>query len=164
MRLINLLTQPGGVSEQGKEITFSLRYTSGRVPSTREVTAYMLPLSERDWADVARLTDEALAPTPGQDGATLPPTSNLSRDTEFVIQFLRICLRDPGDLSARLVEDPRDVQALRDGLVGPQYPWFGKQYRALMANEYKDLVTVADADELHAESRDFSAPGRSAPG
>ncbi len=163
MRLINLLTQPGGVSEQGKEITFSLRYLAGRVPSTREVTAYMLPLSERDWADVARLTDEALVPEV-KDGETLPPASNLSRDTEFVIQFLRVCLRDPGDLSARLVEDPRDVQALRDGLVGPQYPQFGKQYRALMASEYKDLVPAADADKLHTEARDFSSSGRSAPG
>lgn len=157
MRLINLLTQPGGVPEQGREVKFSLRYTSGRVPSTREVTAYMLPLSDRDWAEVERLTADALTEGQTADGDPIPPRSNLPRGAEYVIQFLRLCLRDPGDLGARLCDDERDVQALRDGLVGPQHPWFVAEYRKLMASEYPGLVTEKDAAELHKEAADFSA-------
>lgn len=144
MRLTNLLKLPGGVHEQGRAVRFTLRYMDGKIPAQREVEAIMLPVSEVETHRAQVAARDAAA----QDGAQLP------EPLEFVVQFMARALRDPGDLAAHLIEDPRDMQALRDGLVAPQYAQLTAEYRGMMASEYGD-PTAADEADLKREAADF---------
>lgn len=157
MRLINLLKQPGGIHEQGREVRFPLRYLDGKTPATREITAVLLPLSDKDWVAVEQQTVASLE-VPDADGAQ--PRSRLPRDVEFSVQFLRMALRDPGDLGARLIDEERDVEALRDGLIGVQHQWFAEEYRQLLATEYPSLIKQKDVADLHQEAAGFSQGGQ----
>lgn len=142
MRLSNLLHLPGGVHEQGRQITFTLRYTDGGQPHQRKVHALMMPISEMDLRKVEQASQTAEALDPAR---------------EYLVRFLQATLRDPADPAAPLVEDNADLEALRVGLVGLQYGWFGVQYRLMMADQYPDLISQAEVDKLKAEAADFSA-------
>lgn len=128
MKLVNLLKMPGGVHEQGRPIKLTLRYLDGGAPATRQVPAVMLPVSEPDIYKVQR----AAQATAAKEGALLPES------LEYTVRFLQASLRDPGDLSARLIEDENDLQALRVGLVAPQFKSLLEDYKALMRNEYPE--------------------------
>ena len=155
MRLVNLLKQPGGVSEQGREVTLTLRHAGpAGVPTVRELATVMLPISEVEREQVERLARE----TSSKEDAPLPAGS------EAVIRLLQACLRDPGDLSKRLIEDERDLQALRDGLVGVQYQRLLDEYAALIREDYPEVVTKAQEQELEDQARDFSSSDQPARG
>ena len=148
MRLANLLKQPGGVSEQGREVTITLRHAGpAGVPTVREMSVVMLPMSEVEREAAERLAKETAA----QEDAPLPEHS------EAVIRVLQACLRDPGDLSKRLIEDERDLQALRDGLVGVQYQRLLDEYATLIREDYPEVVSKEQEKELEADARDFSS-------
>jgi hypothetical protein len=153
MRLVNLLKLPGGVHEQGRRIKFPLRYLEGRVPATREVEAVMLPLSE---VDIHRVTQAAKAAAAEKD-ASLPES------LEYVCRFLQASLRDPGDMSTRLIEDENDLQALRGGLVGRQYVDLPREYEELLATEYPAAPTDEDEEALRTEAGGFSVEPPSVP-
>ena len=155
MRLAHLLTQPGGVSEQGRYVTLRLRHAGpGGVPQVRDVVAVMLPVSEVEAAQIQRLAEETAA----------KPDAPLPGGSEYVIRLLQASLRDPGDLSKRYVEDETDLRALRAGLIGPQYKRLLDEYRELIATEYPDVVTEEDVRDLENEARDFSSSGQPSPG
>ena len=60
MRLTNLLKQPGGVSEQGREIVLKLRHPGpAGVPTVTDLPAVMLPMSEVERENAERLAREA---------------------------------------------------------------------------------------------------------
>lgn len=152
MRLNNLLQMAGGIHEQGREITFRLRYTGkDGVPQVRDVTGVLFPLSEEE---MQKAQEEADDPK----GRTLPAGE------EFVIRMLAVNLRDPSDLSKRLIEDPRDMALLRAGLVAPQYAWLLAEYRQLIEQEYPDVVTDKDAADLESQARVFSKGDQPGPG
>lgn len=147
MRLANLLKQPGGVSEQGREVTITLRHPGpAGVPTVRELATVMLPISEVELRQAERLAAETAA----RDDAPL------SAAAEALIRLLQASLRDPGDLSKRLIEDETDLQALRNGLVGVQYQRLIDEYNALIAEEYPPVVSKEQEKKLEAEARDFS--------
>lgn len=155
MRLTNMLKQPGGVSEQGHELELRLRYRGAQgVPCTRTVSMVLLPVSEAGVLAAQRAAQEAAS----------KPDARLPEGGEFVLRLLQQSARDPGDLSKPLIEDARDLQALADGLVGPQYSWIASEYRKLIATEYPDLVTKSEADALEEEARAFSDGDQPAPG
>lgn len=155
MRLINLLRNAQGVTEQGREVKIKLRHAGpAGVPTVSEVTAVMMPLSE---VEVAKAAELARTTSEGEN-PPLPPGQ------EAVIRTLQACLRDPGDLSKRLIEDERDLQALRDGLVGVQYQRLIDEYLALMATEYPAVVTQADEKDMERQARDFSESDQPARG
>ncbi len=154
MRLHNLLAQPGGVAEQGREITLRLRVRGpGGVPTQRDLTVVLLPLSEVQMRRAAELARETAA----QPGA-------LPEGSELVIRVLQQSLRDPGDLGRPLVEDERDLAALRDGLVGVQYERLLQEYRALIDSEYPEHVSAADERDLAQQARDFLRGAQPSPG
>lgn len=142
MRLSNLLHLPGGVHEQGRAITFTLRYSEAGVPMQRKVHALMMPVAEPDIRKIEIASKTA---------------ETLDADREYLVRFLQASLRDPADPAALLVEDNADLEALRQGLVGIQYGWFGAQYKLLMAEQYPDLVSAEEIAALKAEAADFSA-------
>jgi len=153
MRLHAMLTLPGGVPEQGRPIPLRLRYRGpGGVPHTREVAALMLPIS-----DVEELAARRAAQAPTLDADGKPVPSQLSEGGEYVVQFLARCLRDPGNPAEHLCTQPADLQALRDGLVGPQYRALLLEYRSMMQTEYPEVVTQGDVEDMEAQARDFSA-------
>ena len=155
MRLASMLNQPGGISEQGRRVVLRLRYTGkGSEPQVRDVAAVMLPISEVDYRSLEQLATETAA----------KPDAPLSAGNELVVRLLQACLRDPGDLSKRLIEDETDLRALRHGLVSPQYAKLIEEYKALIATEYPDVVTQEDADGLEREARDFSGSDQPARG
>jgi hypothetical protein len=149
MRLRQLLTLEGGVAEQGRPITFTLRYLQNGQPMQRQVQAVMFPVGE---PAIRRIGAESETADKGLDQAL-----------EWTIRFLQASLRDPADLSKLLVEDEADMQALREGLVAVQYGWFGKEYQALMDSEYPDLVTKEDTERLRKEAEDFSSGRQDGP-
>ena len=164
MRLHAMLNLPGGNPQQGREISFKLRYRGpGGVPYVREVAALMLPLSDVEELAARRAAQAVAQGTPGQDGAE-PVPPQLSEGGEYVVQFLARCLRDPGNPAELLCSEPRDMQALRDGLVGPQYRALLEEYRDMMLTEYPDPVTKADVADMEAEARDFSGGDQPARG
>lgn len=152
MRLHNLLEQPGGISEEGRPVQFRLRY-SGKdgSPQVRDVCAVMLPVSEAEWA-------QAKAEAEKVEGRTLP------EGLEFIVRLLQASLRDPGDLSKRLIEDPRDLQLLRAGLVEPQYALLLEEYRQLLRTEYPLVPSKEQVAELERHSADFSSGAQPRPG
>lgn len=155
MRLINLLKNTQGVPEQGRTVTIRLRHRGpAGVPTVSEVQAIMLPLSEVEVAIAAKLAQE----TAEGENPPLPPGS------EAVIRTLQACLRDPSDMSKRLIEDETDLRALRDGLVGVQYQRLLDEYLALIATEYPPVVTKDDEKAMEREARDFSDSGQPSPG
>ena len=160
MRLHSMLTLPGGVPEQGRPIALRLRYRGpGGVPHTREVAAIMLPIS-----DVEELAARRAAQAPTLDADGKPEQPQLSEGGEYVVQFLARCLRDPGNPAEHLCSDPRDLQALRDGLVGPQYRALLLEYRSMMQTEYPEVVTEGDVADMEGQARDFSASDQPSPG
>lgn len=155
MRLINLLKQPGGVSEQGREITLKIRHAGpAGVPTVRDLAAVMLPMSEVERENAERLARETAA----------APDAPLPAASEAVIRVLQACLRDPGDPSKRLIEDERDLQALRDGLVGVQYARLLNEYALMIEGEYPVVVNEDQEKELEKDARDFSASDQPARG
>ena len=89
MRLINLLRNAQGVTEQGREVKIKLRHAGpAGVPTVSEVTAVMMPLSE---VEVAKAAELARTTSEGEN-PPLPPGQ------EAVIRTLQACLRDPGDV------------------------------------------------------------------
>lgn len=146
MRLTNLLKLPGGIYEQGRPVRFDLRYLDGKIPSTRQVDAVMLPVSEVDIYRVKRAAQEAAA----AKDAPLP------EPLEYIVRFLQASLRDPGDLGARLIEDETDLQALRTGLAGPQYSRLTAEYQQLIETEYPEQVDGKNEEELRREAEGFS--------
>lgn len=155
MRLTNLLSQPGGVHEQGREVTLRLRYRgSGGLPHQREVVGQMLPISEVEAVQIERAARQVVESDKAQ----------LGFGEEYLIQLLRVSLRDPGDLSQPLIDDERDLQALRDGLVALQYPQIMEEYKALIRSEYPEVVTDGDEKKLEKDARDFSASDQPARG
>lgn len=155
MRLVNLLKNAQGVPEQGREVTIRLRHRGpAGVPTATDVPAVMLPLSEVEVATAERLARETV------EGESPP----LPAGSEAVVRTLQACLRDPADLSKRLIEDERDLQALRDGLVGPQYQRLIDEYLALMATEYPEVVSEAAEKDMEAQARDFSPSDQPARG
>ena len=157
MRLTALLTQPGGIAEQGMDVEIRLRYLGpGGIPHVRDVAAVMHPIAEGDLQRCATLARAARAPTVDPDGKPVPPLSGLGQGPEELIQLLRISLRDPSDLSRLLIEDERDMAVLRSGLVGPQYDTLWAKYRQLIRQEYPDIVTDKDVKDLENEARLFT--------
>jgi len=155
MRLTNLLKQPCGVSEQGRVIVLKLRHPGpAGVPTVTDLPAVMLPMSEVERENAERLARETAA----DKDAPLPEAS------EAVIRVLQACLRAPGDLAKRLIEDERDLQALRDGLVGVQYQRLLDEYKALIATEYPLVVSEKDEKDLEAQARGFTASDQPARG
>ncbi len=151
MRLTNLLKQPNGVSEQGRVIVLKLRHPGpAGVPTVTDLSAAMLPMSEVERENAERLARETAA----ADNAALPEAS------EAVIRVLQTCLRAPGDLSKRLIEDERDLQALRDGLVGVQYQRLLDEYAALIAQEYPLVPSEDEEKDMEGQARDFSGGGQ----
>lgn len=156
MRLHSMLTLPGGVPEQGRPISLRLRYRGpGGVPHTREVSAFMLPVSEPEELAARRAAQAQPAVAPGGE----PVAPQLPEGLEYVVQFLSRSLRDPGNPAEHLCSDPRDLQALRDGLVGPQYTALLRAYRSMMADEYPEVVTEDDVEDMTKQARDFSRGG-----
>lgn len=153
MRLVNLLKLPGGVHEQGRRIKFTLRYLDGQIPAQRSVEAVMLPVSEVDIHRIQRAARDAAA----KEGAALPES------LEYTVRFLQASLRDAGDMSARLIEDENDLQALRVGLAAPQFTSIIAEYTKLMATEYPPAPTQEDEEELEREAADFSGGAQSEP-
>jgi hypothetical protein len=138
MRLTQLLTLTDGVHEQGRPVKFTMRYKGpDGLPAQRPVQAVMLPVSE---PEIAKITEAAAG-----------------NSLEFVLLSMRACLRDPKDLRAPLIETAEDLQALRDGLVGPQYRWLGEQYQELLRSEYPDIVTAPAVAELKKDADGFSS-------
>lgn len=155
MRLANLLKLPGGVAEQGRRVILRLRYQApGGAPSVRDLEAVMLPVSEVEAHQVQLAADAAAR----AKDAPLPAGG------EFVVRFLQASLRDPGDLSKRLVEDETDLRALRTGLAAPAFQGLLDEYKRLIEEEYPAVVTAGDAADLEAEARDFSPGGQPSPG
>jgi len=151
MRLANLLKLPGGVAEQGRRVILRLRYQApDGAPSVRDLEAVLLPVSEVEAHQVQRAAELAAQ----EKDAPLPPGG------EYVIRFLAASLRDPGDLSRRLVEDETDMRALRTGLAAPAFEGLLAEYRRLIADEYPAVVTTGDAAALEDEARDFSPGGQ----
>jgi hypothetical protein len=147
VRLRNLLEMPGGIAEQGREVSFRLRY-SGKdgAPLVRDVTAMMLPLSQPE-------IEQAEAAARKAEGRVL-----LERD-EFTIRILQAMLRDTADPSKHLIEDEADLRLLRAGLVPPQYRALLAEYELLMATEYPEQVTEQDAEQLEKDAAGFSEGG-----
>lgn len=142
MRLQQLLTLEGGVHEQGRRLTFTLRTTGpGGVPMQRKVDAVMLPVSE---------------PALKRIGERSKTAAELDPELEYIVLLLQASLRDPGDMSKLLIEDETDLRLLREGLTGLQYPWLGKQYQLMLAGEYPDLVSAELLEEMKQEAEDFS--------
>ena len=154
MRLVNLLKQPGGVSEEGREVTIRLRHTVAGVPTVTDLPAVMLPMSEVERVAAEKLAEETAA----EADAPLPAAN------EAVIRVLQVCLREPGDLGKRLIEDKRDLQALREGLVGVQYQRLIDEYAALIAQEYPLVPSEDEEKDMEGQARDFSASDQPSPG
>lgn len=155
MRLTNLLKQPGGVSEQGREVVLKIRHAGpAGVPTVRDLAAVMLPMSEVEREAAERLAKETAA----------APDAPLPAASEAVIRVLQACLRDPGDLAKRLIEDERDLQALRDGLVGVQYQRLLTEYALMIDEEYPVVVSEDQEKELEKDARDFSPSDQPARG
>lgn len=155
MRLANMLKQPGGVSEQGREVVLRLRHAGpAGVPTVRDLTAVMLPLSEVEREAAERLARETAA----KPDAVLPEAS------EAVIRVLQASLRDQGDMTKLLIEDETDLQALRTGLVGVQYQRLLDEYKALIETEYPLVVSPKDEAAMEREARDFSSGDQPPPG
>lgn len=151
MRLHNLLTLPGGIPEQGREVVFRLRYRSAQgVPQVREVRAVMLPLSEEQMHQARQFAQNGEAP--------------LVEGQEYVVRLLAASLRDPGDLAKLLIEDETDLRDLRAGLVAPQFEWLLKEYKLLIEQEYPAVVTDEHAADLEGQARDFTKGGQPGPG
>lgn len=153
MRLVTLLKMPGGEHEEGRPIKLTLRYNDGRVPSTREIDAVMLPVSE---VDIHRIQRQAAAAAALED-APLPESE------EYAVRFLQASLRDAGDIGARLIEDENDLQALRVGLVGRQYTDLLEEYKTLMRTEYPDAPTKGDEEALRRGAEGFTSAPQGAP-
>lgn len=143
MKLTALLTLQDGVAEQGRPVKFTLRYTIAGKPMQRQVQAVMLPVPEPVMHEITTATKD----TP----------------SEFTLRLMKVALRDPGDLSQPLIADETDLQALRDGLVGPQYGWLGREYRLLIADEYPGTIPAHVLADLRDEADDFSKSAQDAP-
>ena len=155
MRLHNMLTLPGGIPEQGREITIKIRYLGqGNVPYVRDIVGQLYPLSPVD----------ALACERRAQVKAAEEKAPLTVADEYVIQVLAASLRDPSDLAQLLVEDERDKNVLRAGLVAPQYDEIMSAYKALIAQEYPGLVTEEDEKDMGEEARGFSASDQPARG
>lgn len=154
MRLKNLLEQPGGVSEQGAEITIRVLHTGGNgVLMVRDVAAVLMPVSEKGRAAAEEAARAAVVAKEG-----------LPQGCEEVLQLMRLSLRDPGDLSKLLLEDETDLRIMRAGLIGAQYDQFLDAYQKLIDTEYPDNPTPEQERQLEGEARNFSGGDRPGPG
>lgn len=155
MRLVSFLKLAGGIPEQGRPVTFRVRYAGpDNVPYLKDVQGQLLPVSEAELAATQRAAAQYCA----------TPNASLPQGEEELVRLLQASLRDCDDPRIHLIEDETDLAALRAGLVAPQYDRLLAEYRALIEQQYPLHPDDDDVAEAEKDARDFSHGDQPAPG
>lgn len=148
MRLGNYLKGAGATAMTGRPVKFQImsKDKSGN-PVTRQVEALILPLSEAERCKTIREAREYV----DKSEASGP------FEVELVMHQIAAFLRDAECPRVRFATTD-EIEALREGLTFAQVQWLMDEYRAHMADQYPELISREDMDEIKKEAEGFSEP------
>lgn len=153
----NILKREKGVPLTGRPVLFHLSVRddeAGRVQ--HKISALLLPVGEEDRL---RAIEDARAYCEKQKCPDALPI-------EVDLRFLARALRDGEDARALLIDSQEALAALRSGLVEEQLGWLGKEYSAMIQEQYPELapvpapITSQEVAGMRDEAARFSVGGQ----
>ena len=152
MQLGAILDAGDGEPLVGRPVEFRIKKQTAKGPRVMRVKAVLLPVGEADRQQSKRDALTYLRTTAGSsyrkvEGEPEPPIPGDVLGEERSYQLLRYALHDADDPSVRLL-GPADYERFRQGLTVEQVNWLGREYDALIEEQYPETLTPERRKQL----------------
>lgn len=160
----NLLKLQSGTPCTGRRvaITLALPGPKGGPPLMTDAEVLLLPVSEARKARAFRAADAYVAEQQKAAEEAGEPGAAPSVADERALRLLVEAMKDPDDARRYFVEGDK-VDDLRSSLVFEQVQLLSREYGALIAQEYPELVSAADRERMAAEAQATFTAGQRSP-
>lgn len=151
----NLLTRRGGLAMTPRLVRLNLAVpdNQGAAPLVEEVEVALLPVSEARKARAVNAARQYVEQR--RDFGDAPAIGD-----ELVLRFIVEAMRNPEDLRVAFVE-AKNVDTLREVLVGEQLAFLVREYAALIRSEYPETI-LEDAAAIKEQAKSVFTDGQPA--
>lgn len=152
MQLGSILDDGDGEPLVGRAVEFRIKKQTGKGPRLVRVKARLLPVGEAERQQSKRDAVTYLRSTAGSpyrriEGEPEPPIPGDVLGEERSYQLLKYALRDVDDSSVAFLA-AADYERFRQGVTVEQVNWLGREYDALIEEQYPETLTPERRKQL----------------
>lgn len=152
MQLGSILDGDGDEPTVGRPVEFRILKTTAKGKRRYRVKAVLYPVSEAERQQSQREALNYLRTAPGspyrqKEDQPLPEIPDMVLREERSYRFLAAALYTAEDSRVKLV-GAEDYEAFRQGVVLEQVQWLNGEYDDMIANEYPELITKEQREQL----------------